>query len=241
MKTIIFAAVLTAAICSTSFTAIAYEPYMSESGRFKVVAGADLVSKYVWRGVNQSGASIQPTLGMEVGGFFLEAWGSTTFNDNFKELDVSIGYGIGGLTLAVTDYWWDGEGMPFYKHYTDSHLFEGTVEYYFGDDFPLTLGWNTFFAGEQDKNSRGKRKYSSYIEAGYDFSIGSFDFTASAGFAPWQAPAWLDEKNGFRVSQIALEARKEIRFNPAFSLGVFLKAIASPATDNAYLVAGITF
>lgn len=241
MKSIIYAAVGTAALSFTSFTVKAYEPYSSDSGKFKVIAGADFVSKYVWRGVYQSGPAIQPTLGMEAAGFFIEAWGSTTFNDDFKELDATIGYGAGGFTVAVTDYWWDGEGRPFYKHYTDSHLFEGTLEYSFGDNFPLTLGWSTFFAGQQDKNSEGKRKYSSYIEAGYDFGIGSFEFTASAGFAPWQAPAWLDEKNGFRVSQIALEARREIHLSPSFSVGVFLKAIASPATDDAFLIAGVTF
>lgn len=220
---------------------MAYEPYTSPSGKLVINAGADLVSQYVWRGVYQSGPSIQPSLGLELGGFVFEAWGSTTFNDNFKELDLTVGYTVGGLTLAVTDYWWQGEGNPFYKHYTDGHLFEGTIAYYFGDDFPLLVSWSTFFSGAEDKNSRGKRKYSSFIDLGYDFSIGSFDFTASAGFAPWQSPAWLDEKNGFRVSTIAIEARKTINLTPTFPVGVFLKGIASPATDNAYLIAGITF
>ena len=40
----------------------------------------DLVSSYVWRGMYQTGASIQPTLGFSVGNFSLTAWGSTDFD-----------------------------------------------------------------------------------------------------------------------------------------------------------------
>jgi len=36
----------------------------------------DMVSSYVWRGMYESGASVQPSLGMTVGNFSLTAWGS---------------------------------------------------------------------------------------------------------------------------------------------------------------------
>lgn len=35
----------------------------------------DLVSSYIWRGMYQSGAAVQPTLGLQVAGFSLTAWG----------------------------------------------------------------------------------------------------------------------------------------------------------------------
>ena len=46
----------------------------------------DLVSSYVWRGVYQTGASFQPTLGFGIGGFSLTAWGSTDF-DGYKSTE----------------------------------------------------------------------------------------------------------------------------------------------------------
>lgn len=79
----------------------------------------DLVSSYVWRGMYQTGASIQPTLGFTIGGFSLTAWGSTDFDGcqasegrANKEIDLTCAYAFGstGLTLSVADLWWPGKG-----------------------------------------------------------------------------------------------------------------------------------
>ena len=50
----------------------------------EISIGGDLVSTYVWRGVYQSGFSLQPEIGLSVGGFTVGVWGSTDL-DNFKE------------------------------------------------------------------------------------------------------------------------------------------------------------
>lgn len=212
--------------------------------------GADLTSKYIWRGIYQSGASIQPSVGIAWKGFSLGAWGSTTFDGGgFKELDFSLGYSIGGFSAAVTDYFWQGERFAnpdagYYRHYLDNHLLEGTLSYCFGERFPLTLSWSTFFAGELDKNAEGDRKYSSYFEVAYDFSLRGVDFTASVGGSPWEAPAWLapdNGKDGFRISMVSLKAAKEIPITDSFSLPVFVQAVASPAMNDAHLVFGLSF
>ena len=49
----------------------------------EISIGGDLVSTYVWRGVYQSGFSLQPEIGLSVGGFTVGVWGSTDL-DNFK-------------------------------------------------------------------------------------------------------------------------------------------------------------
>ena len=55
--------------------------------KVKADARVDLVSSYVWRGLYQTGASIQPTLAFAYSGFNLTAWGSTDFK-LFKERQV---------------------------------------------------------------------------------------------------------------------------------------------------------
>ena len=79
----------------------------------------DLVNSYVWRGMYQTGASIQPTLGFSVGNFSLTAWGSTDFDGTSasagaaaKEIDLTAAYILGrsGLTVSVADLWWAGQG-----------------------------------------------------------------------------------------------------------------------------------
>ena len=95
----------------------------------------DLVSSYVWRGMYQTGASIQPTLGFSVGNFSLTAWGSTDFDGTSasagaaaKEIDLTVAYTLGrsGLTVSVADLWWAGQGarkyFNFKSHETAHHL-----------------------------------------------------------------------------------------------------------------------
>lgn len=95
----------------------------------------DLVSSYIWRGMYQTGVSIQPTLGFSAGGFSLTAWGSTDFDGTSasagaaaKEIDLTAAYTLGnsGLTFSVADLWWAGQGarkyFNFKSHETAHHL-----------------------------------------------------------------------------------------------------------------------
>jgi hypothetical protein len=209
-------------------------------------AGADIVSKYVWRGVDQgAGASIQPAWGLSYKGFSLGAWGSVSVaNPGPYEFDLSLGYAIGGFSIGVTDYYWNGAGNSFFAYHADNHLIEGNLAFSFGEKFPLTLSWNTFFAGNMDKDADGKQQYSTYIEAAYDFSLGGLDCTAAIGAAPWDSFAWLvpaNEKTGFQISAISLTGSKKLDITPTFSVPLFVQCIFSPATDAAHLVIGFSF
>ncbi|MDR3184188.1 MAG: hypothetical protein LBT49_02120 [Prevotellaceae bacterium] len=209
-------------------------------------AGADVVSKYVWRGVDQGqGASIQPALGLSYKGFSLGAWGAVSFaNAQLYEFDLSLGYAIGGFSIGVTDYYWNGAGGSFFDYHADNHLLEGNLSYSFGEKFPLTLSWNTFFAGNMDKDEDGKQQFSSYVEAAYDFSLGGLDFTAAIGAAPWDSYAWLapaNDKSGFQISSISLTGTKKLDISPTFSVPLFVQCVFSPATDAAHLVVGFSF
>ena len=106
-------------------------PGVIKAQEFNVTAKADFVSDYIWRGAYQnSGFSVQPTLGLSYGNLSLSAWGSQslTKTDGAQEFDINLSYTIGGLGITVTDYWWNGITMPYgdYKH---DHHFEGTLAY----------------------------------------------------------------------------------------------------------------
>jgi hypothetical protein len=245
MKTFYSITIAAMIISLSPFTTVCAQ----EKAKVEFSVGADLVSSYVWRGVFQSGASLQPSVGLEYCGLSIGAWGSTTLGgSDFKELDLSVGYSAAGFSLAVTDYFWAGESTPFFSGYKSSHLLEATVGYDFGEttDFPLYLSWSTFLAGDLDVVA-DKRKYSTYIEAGYAFSIGSVEMTASVGVAPWDSPAWLVApgdtpfKSGFQVSSIALGASKSLKVSDDYSIGLFANLVASPARDGAHLVVGLSF
>lgn len=207
--------------------------------------GADLVSTYVWRGSYNAGASIQPTVSMQVAGFTVGAWGSTDLGGNGKkEVDLSVNYSIKGFTVGITDYWWAGEGAMNYFNYTNgstSHLFEANLSCQLPvEKFPLIVSWNTFFAGA-DVSENGTRNYSTYIELCYPFAIGSVDMKAIVGAAPWYSPAFLPSENrGFSVCNVAIGAQKAIRCSDKFSIPLYSQLIFNPATEDIHLVFGVS-
>lgn len=213
--------------------------------KVKFSGGADLVSGYIWRGSFNAGASIQPTLEMNVAGFTIGAWGNVDFGGNGKkEVDLSARYSIKGFTVGVTDYWWAGEGALKYFEYQKgktAHLFEANLSYVLPiEKFPLTISWNTVFAGA-DLNENGKNNYSTYIEISYPFTLFTVDLTAKVGAAPWYSPAFLPSENrGFSVCNVALSARKAIRCTKKFSIPLFSELIFNPATEDIHLVFGVS-
>lgn len=222
---------------------MSFATFAQEEKQFEIAPSADLVSSYVWRGVYQTGASVQPSINLSYAGFSLTAWGSTDFSslsdpDKGKEFDLTIGYGIGGFSIGVTDYWWAGEGHR-YGDYSNSHFFEGTAGYNFGESFPLGITWSMMFAGG-DKKADGDRRFSTYVEAAYDFSVLGVDVTPSIGVSPWTGMYHREGKDGFALCTIALKASKEIKITDSFSLPVFAQAIVAPNQDNVFLVFGLS-
>ena len=226
-------------VLSATALLMSFSVFAQEEKKFEIAPAADLVSSYVWRGMYQTGPSVQPSLGMSYAGLSLTAWGSTDFStssDEYKanEFDLTLGYGIRGFSIAVTDYWWSGEGARYGRYATD-HYFEGTIGYNFGEKFPLSLTWSTMFAGG-DKKENGDQFFSSYFEAAYDINVWGVDFTPSVGISPWKGMY----SDGCGLNSIALKASKEIKITDSFSLPVFTQAIIAPEHDDVFLVFGIS-
>lgn len=211
---------------------------------------ADLVSTYIWRGMYQTGASIQPTLGFTIQGFSLTAWGSTDFDGSSssegaaaKEIDLTVAYSFGnsGLTLSVADLWWAGQGANKYfnfRSHETAHHFEAGLAYSLPvEKFPLSIAWYTMFAG-QDKNNKGKQNYSSYMELNYPFQVKTVDLNVICGIVPYKAPQYYT--NGFAVTNVALKGSTSIKITNYFSLPIFAQAVWNPRLEDVHLVFGVT-
>lgn len=209
--------------------------------KFEISPAADLVSSYVWRGAYNGGVSLQPSLALSYKGLSLTVWGSTEFAtiadvDKAKEFDITLGYETNRFSIAVTDYWWSGEGAR-YGRYSTNHFFEGAIGYHFGESFPLSLMWNTMFAGGDKDPVDDDKYYSSYFEASYDFDVLGVSATPSIGISPWKG-MYSDD---FNVTSIGLKAAKDIKVTGTFSVPLFTEVIVSPSNDNVYLVFGVSF
>ncbi len=203
---------------------------------------SDVVSSYIWRGLDASSSAIQPTFGVGYQGLSLTAWGSYGIVNpaDTKEFDLTLAYSVGGFNVGVTDYWFsvglDPDSRYFkYDAHGTNHVFEAFVGYDFG---VASLQWFTNFGGNDGVNKDGKRAYSSYVEANIPFKLAEVDWTATAGAVPFATDFY--GTTGFAVTNVALKATKEIKVTDSFSIPVFGQVIGNPCSQKAYLVLGIT-
>ncbi|MCE5332258.1 MAG: hypothetical protein LLF95_08970 [Bacteroidales bacterium] len=187
---------------------------------------ADIVSSYVWRGVQYSGASIQPTLQFSTGGFSIGSWGSAGL-DGFMEMDLYAKYAFGfGLTVGLTDYYYPGTDYFDYSTATGAHGYEVNLGYATGG---LSVGANYILNEAGGAATAGGDKY---FELGYAFN--KFSIFAGAG------DGWHTPTGDFGFVNIGISSSKEIKVSDTFSIPVKVTAILNPTTEQFFLVAGIT-
>ena len=213
-----------------------------EKEKIETTISGDIVSNYIWRGLDCGDVSIQPTLGVGYKGLSLTAWGSygITNPDDTKEFDLTLAYSAGGFNIGITDYWFsvglDPDSRYFkYDAHSTNHIFEANIGYDFG---VLSVQWFTNFAGNDGFNKNGKRAYSSYAEVAVPFKLATVDWTATAGAVPYATDFY--GTTGFAVTNLTLRADKEIKITDSFSIPVFGQVTANPCTQKAYLVFGFT-
>ncbi|MDR2948374.1 MAG: hypothetical protein ACK5KL_09525 [Dysgonomonas sp.] len=227
-----------------TFLSLLFAPFLNAQS-VDINFGADLVSSYVWRGYKNAGASFQPALSASISGFSLGAWASTDFTskEGKKEVDFTAAYNNSGFKLAVTDYWWDGEGQERYfsnpLEGNNGHYLETTLGYTLPETFPLSITWNTFVLGKGNKKENGKNSYSTFIELAYPFSVSGVDMGISTGFTPWESAVYGTD--GFKFTSIALNASKSIKVTDSFSLPIFGNIICNPNLEDIHFVFGISF
>lgn len=217
----------------------------------------DLVSRYMWRGQQLSGAALQPNVEVSWKGIYVGAWGSMPFdNSESDEIDLNIGYRSPfGVNIGVTDYW--NSGIAFkdiymgYKKQQTAHQFEGNIGYEckYG-----SLQAYTYFWGN-DYKLTGKQAFSTYIELAVPFRLAGIDWTAMAGVVPFESGyymQWTDEyalysyeaKNydtdGFACVMAALRAEKELNLFGSLKLPVFVELHANPYMQTANIMAGFS-
>ena len=213
-----------------------------EKEKVETTIAADVVSQYVWRGLEAGSVSMQPTLGIGYKGLSLSAWGSVGLTDpaDTKEFDLTLSYTAGGFNIGITDYWFSAGGDPegryfMYEANNTNHVFEANIGYDFG---VASIQWFTNFAGNDGLNKDGKRAYSSYVEATVPFTLATVDWSATAGAVPFATDFY--GTTGFAVTNLSLKATKDIKVTDSFSIPVFGQVVANPCSQKAYLVFGFT-
>jgi hypothetical protein len=192
--------------------------------------GADVVSNYVWRGSKFGGPSIQPYIELGLGNFAVGTWGSFSLNGaDVLENDFYLSYSVGDLSLAFTDYYYQGPLFDF-SDTAGSHAFEIGAAYSISG-FNISAGYVLNEAG-----GAASMGGDIYVELGYSFS--NFDVFAGAGNGWYTVEDSGDDE--FGVVNVGLSTSKEISIGE-FSLPVSGSVIVNPQAEAAYLVVGFSF
>lgn len=162
----------------------------------KATVQADVVSRYIWRGLELAGFSLQPQVSVSWRGLSLTAEGSTSLDkDGYRDLDLTLGYQLGPVNIGVTDYWSTGVDSEnrylYYDQHKGAHIFEGnlgfTCKYFSLQGYCMFWG-NDFKVPADSRVSNGdERAYSTYIELGIPFKLGSCDWQLTVGGTPMES------------------------------------------------------
>ncbi len=224
-----FSAILLAA---TLLLGPAINSSAQEEKESPISIGADLVSRYVWRGLDYGASpSIQPYIELGLGGFAFGAWGAYTTNlPGVQEMDFYTSYTFNDLiTIGVTDYFFPDEifGYDYYEFRQDSsgHVIEGMVSFNGLENLPLSasLGVNLY----NDSNN------SIYFELGYSFSI--LDVFVAMGNGIYSTDT------EFGLVNLGISASKEIPITDKYGLPISASLITNPNAKQVHLVFGISF
>ncbi|NQV03742.1 MAG: hypothetical protein HQ542_13920 [Bacteroidia bacterium] len=230
-------------------------------GKVTLNVGADLVSRYIWRGQNfGSSAAIQPTLSVDAFGFSLGAWGSYAFsrhtlwlNDsssvdyNFSEIDLFLSYTYKYFTLMLVDFYaplpidtLPGANYFHWKNQDTYHTLEVSMIFNGPEKFPIQFLASTLvFGGDKGKDTSGvygagsKNNFSTYFELSYQFNTKGFGIKPFIGGIPFGS-SWYGPKAG--INNVGITVRKEIPVSRKFAIPIQSNLVFNPMSKKAYLV-----
>ncbi len=222
--------------------------FAEETNKFSIEVETDVVSRFVWRGVDYGQSpSIQPSVTFLYGSFDFMLWGAyATNNNNMQEVDWYLTYNLGDLfSLTLCDYFLMDNNLInnryfMYRHDKTSHINELVFDYHGTKRFPLRLMAASVIYGDDKvsayiKTDSDKLNYSSYVEIGYPFSAGDIIVDSFLGVNTHTGMYGDD----LAIVNVGLTATKEIVLSATYSIPFSCSFILNPAQENVFVVAGI--
>ena len=187
--------------------------------------GTDMVSRYLWRGLNIGGdcAHIQPYASLNYKSLEVGAWASYGLSNNneagtnYYEYDLYAKCTVEDFGFAFTNY--------NIRHY--GNFSEVTLSYKGGEKLPLHASINKYVIHDD----------ASYIDLGYLFfnkSLIPLDF--NVGMTP--AAGSYGDTGG--IVNISLTATYETMESDKFSLPIHATVMVNPQIDKTFFMVGFT-
>ena len=148
----------------------------------EVTIGADVVSRYVWRGTDYgNAAAVQPSIETTIGPVALGAWGSWSISPgpadaSGNECDLYASTTVGPVGLTLTDYFFPAYAGTDSLLNLDIHVFELSAS---TDVGPVSILAAANVSGDEDN--------STYLELTYgafSLGLGNGAYSTDGEFAP---------------------------------------------------------
>jgi hypothetical protein len=187
--------------------------------------GADIVSRYVWRGVDFGNApAVQPTFELSMGNITLGSWGSYSIGKTdsgaggLNEHDLYASYSFGSITVGVTDYYYPGAGGLFTVDTDYNHVIEPYISYTGLINASLYL------------NALNDPDNSMYLELGYDLTVKEVELGLIAGVALYES-TWYGV-DGTALINLGATATKD---------NISVSYLVNPDLEDSYLIFTYSF
>lgn len=210
----------------------------------EIELGADIYSRYIWRGLDFGDSpSFQPAVTFSIGGFSIGNWGAYSISgisSVYSENDLWASYAVstpsaGTFTLITTDYYFPSAGKKYFSYKEDStgaHTIEAGLSYSGPESFPITItGYMNVF-NDDDKTT--------YFEASYPFTIKDVNGSVIVGATGGGNKVMYYGPTNFQVINIGLSFSKDIVITDKFSLPISTSIIVNPNIEQSYLIVGIS-
>ena len=236
-------------------------PELEPESQFEASVSGDLVSRYMWRGTDMAGVSLQPSLTIAWKGLSLNVGGSVPFEkEGTKDLDVTLNYSLFGFNIGAIDYWTaDVDPRNRYFYYGGEtacpHQLEANIGYTckYGSLQAYTMVYGN------DYKIDGSRAFSTYIELSVPFRAGGLDWDVRAGVTPMESAGTTYEEEyttasgktktktkgdwlygeSFTCCMASVRATKNLKFKD-FKVPVYVELHTNPYLQRANLVLGIS-
>ncbi len=188
--------------------------------------GADVVSRYVWRGTDfGESMSVQPALTLGFGGLEVGAWGSYSISASgagANENDIWATYTIvaangASFSFGFTDYYFPGPGTDGF-FVTDAHTLELSAAFTGPESFPISL-----FAGRMSRNDPD---HSLYLEASVPVAaFEDVDLGLTAGMVAGKSDFYGTDGTAF--VNLGVSAGKDLVITDDFAVPVSVSYIVN--------------
>jgi len=212
-------------------------PVKAQMNESPISIGADLVSRYVWRGTDYGKSpSIQPYMEAGIGDFAIGVWGAYSTNQwEPQEMDIYFNYTFNDMvTIGFFDYFFPAEfsGYDYFDYANDSsgHIFEAYATFNGLENIPVSALFGVNLYGDSNN--------SLYVELGYSFSILDLFVGMGNGFYTVEDPGKPDK---FGVVNVGISASKEVPVTDKYAIPISASLITNPNAKAVYLVFGISF